>query len=188
MKDKTTFRAFFIAAALAGASWNPGSARAAELELRSTDIAEGEALHARHVFRGFGCEGQNLSPQLSWTGAPEGTKSFVVTAYDPDAPTGSGWWHWTLYNLPASTSSLPRGAKKQAGLPKAAVAARNDYGPQGFGGACPPPGEVHRYIFTVYALSVPKLEVPTGASNALIGFMTRAHALDRASITAVFHR
>lgn len=188
MKDKTTFRAFFIAIAFAATSWPPSSAEAAEFELRSTDIAEGAALHPRHVFRGFGCKGQNLSPQLSWSGAPEGTKSFVVTAYDPDAPTGSGWWHWTLYNLPAATSSLPRGATEQDGLPKTAVAARNDYGKTGFGGACPPPGEVHRYVFTVYALGVPQLEVPKGASNALIGFMTRAHALDSAHITAIFHR
>lgn len=186
MNDKRTFTTSLIIVAVVLLA--PTFATAADFELHSSDIAEGEPLDARHVFKGFGCKGQNVSPQLSWTGAPAGTQSFVVTAYDPDAPTGSGWWHWTVYDLPVSTSALPRDARLQRGLPKAAVQSRNDYGAMGFGGACPPAGEVHRYVFTVYAMSVPKLQVPAGASNALIGFMTRAHALDRAQITAVYHR
>lgn len=174
----------FVAASVA---WG-APVQAADFTLTSKDVAEGRPLATRHVFKGFGCEGENLSPQLSWSGAPSGTRSFVVTAYDPDAPTGSGWWHWTVFNLPAKTTSLARGARPGAGLPKSAAQARNDYGQVGFGGACPPPGEVHRYIFTVFALDVAQLDVPTGASNALIGFMTRAHALAEADITAVYHR
>ncbi|MEL6184604.1 MAG: YbhB/YbcL family Raf kinase inhibitor-like protein [Myxococcota bacterium] len=179
-----SFRLSFLTAMLAF----PGLASAADFELRSDDVAEGQPLDLRHVFRGFGCEGENLSPQLSWSGAPAKTKSFVVTVYDPDAPTGSGWWHWTAFDLPARTRSLPRGARAHGGLPKSAKEARNDYGAVGFGGACPPPGEVHRYVFTVYALDVPELSVPEGASNALIGFMTRAHALATARITAIYTR
>ena len=162
-----------------------GTAAAQEFTLTSTDITEGQILSSSHVFQGFGCEGENLSPQLSWSDAPAGTQSFVVTAYDPDAPTGSGWWHWNVVNLSASVTSLPGGAKS---VPGDAIQLRNDYGVEGFGGACPPPGEVHRYIFTVYALGVPSLDLPDGASNALAGYMTRANALASASITAVYTR
>ena len=151
-------------------------------------MSEGGKLSDSFVFEGFGCEGGNISPHLSWSGAPEGTKSFAVTVYDPDAPTGSGWWHWTVLNLPADTTSLPRGASPAGDLPSETIELRNDYGATGFGGACPPPGEVHRYIFTIYALGVDSLPVDEDASNALAGFMTRANALARDSITAIYHR
>ena len=156
--------------------------------LHSENIKEGAALTSAYVFQGFGCEGDNRSPQLSWSNAPAGTKSFAVTVYDPDAPTGSGWWHWNVVNIPATASSLPEGVSDKKGLPEGAIQLRNDYGVVGFGGACPPPGEVHRYIFTVYALGVEKLELPENASNALAGYMTRANALESASITAVYTR
>ena len=163
-------------------------AMASEFSVTSNDIAEGEKLKSDFVFQGFGCEGGNISPQLSWSGAPDGTKSFVVTAYDPDAPTGSGWWHWTLLNIPAETTTLARGASPEGTLPAGAIELRNDYGATGFGGACPPPGEVHRYIFTVYALGVESLPLDASVSNALAGFMTRANALASDSITAVYSR
>ncbi len=156
--------------------------------LSSTSVAEGETLAAAQVFSGFGCRGGNQSPQLSWSGAPAGTKSFAVTAYDPDAPTGSGWWHWNVVNIPADTTALRAGASGASALPKGSVEVRNDYGASGFGGACPPPGEVHRYVFTIYALDVDKLDLPKDASNALAGFMTRAHAKAKASITALYGR
>ncbi|MGD1902411.1 MAG: YbhB/YbcL family Raf kinase inhibitor-like protein [Geitlerinemataceae cyanobacterium] len=163
-------------------------ALAEDFTLSSTDISEGEKLSNAHVFQGFGCEGDNQSPQLSWSGAPEGTKSFAIAAYDPDAPTGSGWWHWQVVNLPASTVSLGQDASASGELPEGAMELRNDYGAVGFGGACPPPGEVHRYIFTVYALGTESLELPEDASNALAGYMVRANAIDSASITAIYHR
>jgi len=181
-------KTLLAAASAIAVSAAASAASASDFTLSSTDIAEGQQLSSAHVFQGFGCEGGNVSPQLSWSGAPAGTKSFVVAAYDPDAPTGSGWWHWKAFNIPASITSLPRGAGKGKGLPDGAVETTNVYGVVGFGGACPPPGEVHRYIFTVYALGVERLEVPAASSNALVGFMTRANALASASITAVYNR
>lgn len=164
---------------------SPASAQ--EFDVTSTTVSEGEKLTNSHVFAGFGCEGENQSPQLSWMGAPEGTKSFAITAYDPDAPTGSGWWHWNVVNIPASVTSVAQNASNNT-LPEAALEIRNDYGTVGFGGACPPPDEVHRYIFTVYALGTERLALPENPSNALVGFMIRANMLDSASITAVYHR
>lgn len=161
---------------------------AQEFELTSNSVSEGEKLTNTHVFEGFGCEGDNQSPQLSWTGAPEGTKSFAITAYDPDAPTGSGWWHWNVVNIPASVNSVEQNVSFDDGLFGDVLEIRNDYGAVGFGGACPPPGEVHRYIFTVYALGTERLELPENPSNALTGFMIRANALDSTSVTAVYHR
>ncbi len=161
---------------------------AQEFNLTSTTVSEGGMLTNAHVFEGFGCEGENESPQLSWTGAPDGTKSFAINVYDPDAPTGSGWWHWNVVNIPASTNSIAQNASINNNLPGEATEIRNDYGTIAFGGACPPPGEVHRYIFTIYALGTERLELPENPSNALVGFMIRANMLDSASITAVYHR
>lgn len=153
------------------------------LRLFSPDIAEGQQLADKYVFQGFGCEGGNIAPSLSWTGAPEGTKSFAVTVYDPDAPTGSGWWHWFVFNIPADVTDLPSGAELAAN----AVELKNDYGASGFGGACPPPGEVHRYQFTLHALGA-KLEIDGSVSNALAGFMVNANSLASSTITAVYTR
>lgn len=164
------------------------SASAEDFRLSSTSVAEGAKLAPAQVFKGFGCEGGNQSPDLAWSGAPSGTKSFAVTAYDPDAPTGSGWWHWNVVNIRADVAAIPADASGTGGLPKGAMEVRNDYGAEGFGGACPPPGEMHRYIFTVYALSVEKLDLPSDASNALAGFMIRANTISKASITAVYSR
>lgn len=164
------------------------SASAADFQLRSQSVTEGAQLTSQYVFQGFGCEGDNLSPQLSWANAPEGTKSFAITAYDPDAPTGSGWWHWNVVNIPSDVSSLEMGASGTDKMPQDALEITNDYGAQGFGGACPPPGEVHRYIFTAHALSVETIELPNGASNALTGFMIGANTIESANITAVYNR
>ncbi|MDO6963152.1 YbhB/YbcL family Raf kinase inhibitor-like protein [Rhizobium alvei] len=166
----------------------PTVASAEDFKLESTSISEGAQLASDFVFAGFGCEGGNRSPQLSWSGAPEGTKSFAVTAYDPDAPTGSGWWHWNVVNIPASATTLTVGASGTDQMPKGALEIANDYGVAGFGGACPPPGEVHRYIFTIQALSVDHLELPEKPSNALAGFMIGANTIAKARITAVYNR
>lgn len=161
----------------------------AEMRLTSPDMTEGGTLAPAQVFNGFGCEGGNLSPALEWTGAPEGTKSFVLTAYDPDAPTGSGWWHWTVFNIPADATGLPGGAAVGTGLPEGAVEGRTDFGAPGFGGACPPPGAApHHYIFTLFALKEAALPLDGGASGAMVGFMARANAIETATLTATYGR
>ena len=163
---------------------------AGKFTLKSTDVKPGGTLTEQQVFNGFGCSGANLSPELSWANAPTGTKSFAVMLYDPDAPTGSGWWHWVVYNIPATAMELARGAGSgKAPLPEGAVQGRTDFGTPGFGGACPPPGhKPHRYIFTVYALKTDKLDVPPDASPAMIGYMSNANSLGKASFTAMYGR
>lgn len=158
-------------------------ANADNLTLTSDAIAEGGKLDSAQVFAGFGCEGENKAPALSWSGAPKNTKSFAITVYDPDAPTGSGWWHWFAFNIPANVTSLAEGGK----LPGKATSLKNDYGQVGFGGACPPPGEVHRYQFTIHALDR-VLELDASVSNALAGFMVNAHSIASDRITAIFVR
>jgi Raf kinase inhibitor-like YbhB/YbcL family protein len=158
--------------------------------LTSTDFTEGDTLANTQVFNEFGCKGGNVSPALAWSGAPAGTQSFALLMHDPDAPTGSGWWHWVVYNIPEATGSLPAGAgdAKKGLMPKGAVQGRTDYGSVGYGGPCPPPGKPHHYNFRLYALKVPKLEVPEGASAALIAFNVRAQALGEAQLTGMYGR
>ena len=137
------------------------STTTAEFTLTSPDIADGEPIAEMYTFNGFGCAGGNISPALSWSGAPAGVKSFALTCYDPDAPTGSGFWHWTVFNLPPDTTSLPKGAgdAKTPALPKGAITVRNDAGFAGYLGPCPPKGDKpHRYEFTIYAVDVDKLD------------------------------
>ncbi len=153
----------------------------------SNDLVDGGRLPDAQVFDGMGYTGGNLSPHLAWKGEPEGTRGFVVTCYDPDAPTGSGWWHWIVSNIPAVVHELPTGAGSgKGGLPEGAVQSRTDFGFSHFGGAAPPRGEVHRYIFTVHAVAAADLGVNADASGALVGFMTNAHRLARASLTVTF--
>jgi Raf kinase inhibitor-like YbhB/YbcL family protein len=167
------------------------SAHAGGFTLASPTIKPGSMLTEAQVFKGFGCEGRNLSPALKWSGAPKGTKSFALTVYDPDAPTGSGWWHWVVYNMPANVSELPEGAGAPdgKGLPAGTAQGRTDFGAPGFGGACPPKGDKpHRYIFTVYALKTEKLDLPADATAALVGFMIHANQLGKASFQARYGR
>ena len=166
------------------------SVSAADFTVTSSDFLTDQPIAPVHVFKGFGCDGGNLSPALSWTNAPEGTKSFAVTVYDPDAPTGSGWWHWQVYNLPETTVSLKQGASTvEGGLPDSAIQNRNDYGTSNYGGPCPPQGDKpHRYIVTVFALKVDTLEVPVDATAALVGFNLNANALAKATLTATYGR
>lgn len=164
---------------------------AAGFQLSSPDIAADSLIAARFEFNGFGCSGENKSPALRWSGAPAGTKSFAVTVYDPDAPTGSGWWHWSVINLPASVDSLDAdaGAVGGARLPQGASQVRIDYGVAAWGGTCPPQGDKpHRYIFTVHALKAEKLELPADATAALAGYMINANSLGKASFTARYGR
>jgi Raf kinase inhibitor-like YbhB/YbcL family protein len=158
------------------------------MKLTSHDLQDGGKLPNRQVFNGMGYSGDNLSPHLAWDDVPAGTKSFVVTCFDPDAPTGSGWWHWVVANLPAQTRELPQGAgSSDASLPAGALHTRTDFGNNVYGGAAPPNGESHHYTFTVYALDVDKIEVDAGASGAMVGFNVHFHTLASASITALFN-
>ena len=155
-----------------------------EFTVTSTDFTPGGTLPDAHVYAAG-----NLSPQLSWTGAPVGTKSYAVTCFDPDAPTGSGFWHWSVFDLPADTTGLPTGAGSGSfkGLPDGAVQVRNDYGTRDFGGAAPPPGDgPHRYVFTVYAVDQEKLGPDGDATPAVVGFNLRFHTLARAQAIAEY--
>ncbi len=177
MKYKAIIGALFAVSSLVH------SANADKFTLSSPDISEGSKLKNEHVFKGFGCEGGNIAPSFTWSDAPEGTQSFALTAYDPDAPTGSGWWHWFAFNIPADTTSLEAGKT----MPDGSIELTNDYGAIGFGGACPPPGEVHRYIFTLHALDK-KLDIDSTVSNALAGYIVNANSISKTSITAVYNR
>ena len=146
--------------------------------LKSPSLEEGSRMPAKHSLNGG-----NLSPELSWGDFPAGTKSFAVTCYDPDAPTGSGWWHWVALDIPSNVTTLAEGAK----LAAPARELTTDYGTKGFGGACPPSGHgMHRYVFTVWALPVEKLDLPDGATAANAGFMLNAMVLATAKITATY--
>jgi Raf kinase inhibitor-like YbhB/YbcL family protein len=162
-------------------------AAAAGFTLTSPDIKPGSKIGEQFVFNSFGCNGPNMSPALTWSGAPPGTKSFVLTIYDPDAPTGSGFWHWVIYNIPASASGLPQGSGMPGKEPPGAVQSGNDFGTAGYGGPCPPKGaKPHHYVFTLYAEKTDKLEVPPNPTNAVIGFVTRAGAIAKTGFTAIY--
>jgi Raf kinase inhibitor-like YbhB/YbcL family protein len=164
-----------------------GGAQAAGFKLTSPDVSDKGTIKAEHVFNSFGCTGNNISPALSWSGAPAATKSFAVTVYDPDAPTGSGWWHWVIVNIPPSETSLAKNAgdPKSALAPKGSLQSRTDFGTPGYGGPCPPKGDKpHRYVFTVFAVDVDTLPVQADAAGAFVGFNLHFHTLAKASLTA----
>ena len=184
---RTTLGMVVALAALTAAA----PARAGDFVLASPDIADQRSIAETFVYNGFGCGGGNLSPALQWRGAPAGTKSFAITVFDPDAPTGSGWWHWVLYNIPASVDRLPRGAGDPARQlhPIGAVEGRTDFGTMGYGGPCPPKGSrAHHFVFTVYALDIDILPVRNGATAAMVGFNVHEHRLADAKLTAIYGR
>jgi Raf kinase inhibitor-like YbhB/YbcL family protein len=180
-------------AAVSISALGSGAAYAQSMTLTSSDITEGGTIVNEQVFKGFGCTGGNVSPALSWSGAPGGTKSFAVSIYDPDAPTGSGWWHWVVFNLPPGTTSLPKGAGdvKKKLMPKGAIQSRTDFGADGYGGPCPPAGDKpHHYQITVFAVDVDKLPDAKNdaASAALVGFDLHFHTLAKATLTGLYGR
>lgn len=154
--------------------------------LGSPDLVDGKlpAKFALSEAFGFGCKGGNLSPALTWQGAPEGTRSFVLMIHDEDAPTGIGWMHWVVANIPATAEGLATGVSGDAAkLPAGALETRSDLGSPGYMGPCPPEGEIHRYVFTLTALKVDKLPLDANATPALVGFFAKANALGEASLT-----
>jgi Raf kinase inhibitor-like YbhB/YbcL family protein len=166
---------------------------AQSMTLTSADLKEGDTIANEQVFKGFGCTGSNISPALSWSGAPSGTKSFALNIYDPDAPAGSGWWHWVVFNIPPGTMSLPKGAGdvKKKLMPKGAIQSRTDFGTVGYGGPCPPRGDrPHHYQITVFAVDVGKLPDArnAAASAALVGFDLHFHTLAKATLTGLYGR
>jgi Raf kinase inhibitor-like YbhB/YbcL family protein len=192
-------RAAFAASMILVASIAAASAEAQRPKLPNTtpgrfrvvapDLASQGRITLQHVYNGMGCSGQNISPALQWYNPPAGTRSFAVTAYDPDAPTGSGWWHWVMYNIPAGTTALPAGAGNGRNAPRGSAQGQTDFGTKGYGGPCPPVGDKpHHYQFTVFALKVDRLDLPGNATAAMVGFNLNANKLGTARVNALYGR
>ncbi|HEX4418381.1 MAG TPA: YbhB/YbcL family Raf kinase inhibitor-like protein [Kofleriaceae bacterium] len=161
------------------------TAAAAPFRLTSADFKDGAAIPDKHAFNSFGCTGGNVAPELEWSNPPSGTKSFALMVLDPDAPTGAGWWHWAVYNIPAATTSLPEGGA----LPKGAVQGTIDFGAPGWGGPCPPVGSGdHHYNFTLFALKVDKLDLPANATPNFVGFNVNANTIAKVKLTGIYNR
>jgi Raf kinase inhibitor-like YbhB/YbcL family protein len=181
-------RSFIAVLMLASASVSQG---AESFQVSSPDIPRGTPLGHAQEYNGFGCKGANVSPALNWKGAPKGTKSYAVTMHDPDAPTGSGWWHWIMIDIPGKETGLARDAGNPASgvAPAGSGHRRNDFGASAYGGACPPPGDApHHYHIKVFALDVERLDVPADGSAALVGYMLQQHALGKAEILTTYRR
>ncbi len=164
------------------------------MKLTSNNFKDGDYLGMDHILSadyGFGCGGGNKSPHLKWEGAPAGTKGYAVLCFDPDAPTGSGFWHWVVVNIPANVTELPLDAGNPASgkLPVGALQVRTDFGKPGYGGPCPPEGDhPHRYLFSVYAVGVEKLPVSADTAAAVVGFQLHFNTLAKASLMGLFKR
>ncbi len=157
------------------------------MKLTSPTFADGAATPESMVYRGFGLEGGNGSPELQWSDVPAGTKSFAIVVHDPDAPTSGGFYHWAMFDIPGDARELSAGAGARGGS-GAAVLGHNDFGEKGYSGMCPPPGPQHRYTFTLHALDVPSLGLDENATGALVEFVAGAHTLGKASLTGTYAR
>jgi Raf kinase inhibitor-like YbhB/YbcL family protein len=186
------YKMALAAAVVAFSALSASAALAQSMSVTSAEVSDGATITDAQVANVFGCKGGNISPSLKWSGAPSDAKSFAITAYDPDAPTGSGFWHWVVFNIPVGTTSLPKnaGSVKAKLMPKGAIQSRTDYGTDGYGGPCPPPGDKpHHYTFTVYAVDVDKIPgADHNTSAAVIGFNLHFHTKAKASFTATYGR
>lgn len=165
------------------------TANAQTFTLKSNDL--GGQFSNQFTLNGFGCTGANKSPQLYWQNAPKETKSFALTIHDPAAPTGSGWWHWVVFDIPATVTELKQSAgnKGQHLLPEMAIQSITDFGQPGYGGPCPPVGDApHPYIITVYALKTAKLGLDKNASPAYVGFAITNNLISKASLIVYYKR
>jgi Raf kinase inhibitor-like YbhB/YbcL family protein len=184
MSRTKTFMATLVLACALG-----GTSQAQNFVLTSSTIKNGGTIANEQVLNGFGCTGGNVSPQLSWTGAPANTKSFALTMYDPDAPTGSGFWHWLVVNIPSATKEFAKGAGTSGSLPAGVLQTRTDFGKPGYGGPCPPKGDKpHRYQFTLFAVDLDKLDVNADTSAAVVGFNLHFHTIAKATFTGMYGR
>ncbi|PWK37364.1 YbhB/YbcL family Raf kinase inhibitor-like protein [Cupriavidus plantarum] len=181
------YGAFFSFAFLAAM---PAAVSASPFTVNVDDVGRNNTFDNAQVYDGFGCHGENISPRVSWTHVPSGTKSIVVTIHDPDAPTaGLGWTHWNVVNISPMTSSIPRGASgNPALLPVGALETLTDFGASRYGGPCPPEGESHRYVITISALSVASIDVKPDASPALVAYLMHGNIIAQARFVARYHR
>ena len=178
LKTSFLFGAAMLASTAAGA-----------FEITSPDVASGAKIADEQVFSGFGCKGGNISPALKWSGAPSGTKSFALMLYDPDAPTGSGFWHWVMFDIPPDVTELPKGAGdlKSGKAPKGATQSRTDFGVPGYGGPCPPKGDpAHHYHIMLFAVDTPKLGTDADTSAAVVGFNLHFHTLAKTELVGLY--
>lgn len=162
-----------------------------KMMLTSSEFKDNGTIPLEQVYSGFGCRGRNVSPALEWRGAPAGTKSFALTVYDPDAPTGSGWWHWVMFNIPPAVTSLPHNAGNPAAklAPQGAVQSLSDFGTTGYSGPCPPVGDKpHHYYFTIYALDIDKIDAGKNAMPEFIGYNIHFHTLAKAQLLGRYGR
>lgn len=162
---------------------------ASDLKVASQSIKNGQTISNSYVFNSFGCSGENKSPQVSWQKGPTGTKFYAVTIYDPDAPTGSGWWHWLVVNIPSTVLELPEGASKNSQLlPAGSLETRTDFGSPGYGGPCPPAGDkAHRYYIKVFALKE-KINVEKDSSGAMVGYSINANKIAEGQVMGRYSR
>ena len=183
-------RGLALAAAVSIAGVISASAAPA-ITVTSPDIKPGAKIADEQAANVFGCTGKNISPAISWSGAPKDAKSFALSIYDPDAPTGSGFWHWVVFNIPAGTASLPKNAgdAKSGLMPAGAVQSRTDFGAPGYGGPCPPKGDKpHHYHITVFAVDVDKIDADENTMPAVVGFNLHFHTLGKATLTGIYGR
>ena len=172
------------------ATSSKAGSKSGKFTLVSPDIGQGKDMSLDQVYNGFGCKGKNSSPALFWSAPPAGTQSFAIMVHDPDAPTGSGFWHWVVYNIPATETTIPAGAgdTSKKYMPAGVIQGRNDFGTTGYGGPCPPPGKPHHYHFRIFALKVAKLDVPADATAAMVGFAVNANKIAEADLVGLYGR
>ena len=184
MVTRRTFRLSLVAVAAFFSFW---STEGQAFDLTSSDVVNGAMMRTAQV--NSRCGGENRSPALVWTGAPQATRGFALTMFDSDANSGHGFWHWVVFHIPSGALSLPDGAGSGAGLPSGAVQGQNDFGDVGYGGPCPPPGSgTHHYIFTLYALPAASLPLDSKATPTAIAQYAKAHALATATLTGIYRR